>query len=194
MGQRSQIYVRYEKDGKNYLTARYYQWNYGERMISRCRWTLEWIKENSKYDWYFISQKEFLMRYLDVNFDMKDIVLGSDIIKEYKEDDYWKDNEISLNDFAFNRQDNNDGKLFIHIRDGAVKYAFVDDECNTEEIMNAEQYMIWNCENWIESEYLDDEDKAACKANLEEIEKLAVLMSKEELEDFMKCPYEEEKR
>ena len=81
MGQRSQIYVRYEKDGKNYLTARYYQWNYGERMISRCRWTLEWIKEKLKYDWYFTNQKELLMRHMDVNFDMKSIVLGTDIGK-----------------------------------------------------------------------------------------------------------------
>lgn len=33
MGQRSQIYVVAKKDNKYYLTANYYQWNYGERMI-----------------------------------------------------------------------------------------------------------------------------------------------------------------
>ena len=50
MGQRSQIYVRYQKDDANYLVARYYQWNYGERMISRCRHTLEWIREHIRFD------------------------------------------------------------------------------------------------------------------------------------------------
>ena len=34
MGQRSQIFVRYqETDGTRKLVARYYGWNYGERMI-----------------------------------------------------------------------------------------------------------------------------------------------------------------
>ena len=47
MGQRSQIFVRYqETDGTRKLVARYYGWNYGERMISRARHTIEWLKEN----------------------------------------------------------------------------------------------------------------------------------------------------
>lgn len=192
MGQRSQIYVRYEKDGKNYLTARYYQWNYGERMISRCRWTIEWIKENLKYDRYFIREKEKLMRYMDVNFDMKDIVIGSDIIKEYNEDGYCKDSDYSFSDYVFKYQDNNDGKLFIHVKDGKIKYAFLDSDCSADEIMDAEQYMAWNCENWIESEYIDDEYKETIKTNFKEIEKLAALMTKEEVEDFIGCIYEEE--
>ena len=87
MGQRSQIYVRYQKDGVNYLTARYYQWNYGERMISRCRHSLGWIKEMIPYDWYFTRETEKLKRILDVNFDMHDITIGYDIIKEWEE---WK--------------------------------------------------------------------------------------------------------
>ena len=41
MGQRSQIYVRYTNEkGEHFLTARYFGWNYGERMISRARHTL----------------------------------------------------------------------------------------------------------------------------------------------------------
>ena len=85
MGQRSQIYVRYQKDGVNYLTARYYQWNYGERMISRCKHTLEYIKDIMQYDWYFTTQTEELKRYMDVNFDRQSIVMGQDIIEEWKE-------------------------------------------------------------------------------------------------------------
>lgn len=55
MGQRSQIFVRYqETDGTRKLVARYYGWNYGERMISRARhhlmqlipWTLFTTTQN----------------------------------------------------------------------------------------------------------------------------------------------------
>ena len=62
MGQRSQIYIRYNVNyvsgaatknptTHNYkgLIARYFGWNYGERMISRARHTLEWIKDNVDY-------------------------------------------------------------------------------------------------------------------------------------------------
>ena len=68
MGQRSQIYVRYTKDNKHYLTARYFGWNYGERMISRCRYSLEWIKEMARHDWLFTTEKTKLERILEVNF------------------------------------------------------------------------------------------------------------------------------
>ena len=38
MGQRSQIYVRFNKEnGQSGLIANYYGWNFGERMISRAR-------------------------------------------------------------------------------------------------------------------------------------------------------------
>lgn len=190
MGQRSQIYVRYEKDGKNYLTARYYQWNYGERMISRCRWTVEWIKNHIEFDWFFTGQKETLMRYMDVNFDMRDVTIGNDIVKECNE--YCKDIDCSFNDCVFKCQDNNDGKLFIHIKEGKIKYAFLDHDCNIDEIMDAEQYMAWDRDNWIDDDFLDDEEKETVKTNLEEIEKLATLMTKEEVEDFIGCIYEEE--
>ena len=57
MGQRSQIYVAYDKGHRNekgiverkdgqYLIARYYQWNYGSRMVSRAKGLIEWILEN----------------------------------------------------------------------------------------------------------------------------------------------------
>ncbi len=36
MGQRSQIFVRFEKElGEKEIVARYFNWNYGERMISK---------------------------------------------------------------------------------------------------------------------------------------------------------------
>lgn len=189
MGQRSQIYVRCFKDGKYYLTARYYQWNYGERMISRCRYALEWIKEYMEYDWHLTTETKKLKRILDTNFDMKDVVLGCDIIKEWKEwcCDYPED---KFNDYVFKGQDNNDGKLFIDIKDGIIKYAFLDWDCNTNKIMSAAQYMNWDSKGWRASEYIDDEQKAACESNIKEIKKLATLMTKEEVENFINCEYE----
>ncbi|MFR2242517.1 MAG: hypothetical protein ACLS67_15260 [Anaerobutyricum soehngenii] len=50
MGQRSQIYVRFNKEnGQSGLIANYYGWNFGERMISRARWGIECIKEHFEY-------------------------------------------------------------------------------------------------------------------------------------------------
>lgn len=188
MGQRSQIYVRYTKDGKHYLTARYFQWNYGERMISRCRYSLEWIEKTISADWYFTKEKTKLERILDVNFDMVDVQLGCDIVKEFLEygDDY------SFIDYIFKMQDNNDGKLFIDISDGQLKYCFLDYDCNTENIMDAAGYMAWNSENWEQSKYIDDEQKERCRENLKVIGKIAELMTTEEAEDFINCIYEEE--
>ena len=191
MGQRSQIYVRYTRNNKSYLTARYYQWNYGERMISRCRYALEWIKEYMEYDWHLTTETEKLKRILDTNFDMIDVVLGCDIVEEWKE--YKLDGEEdwpgSLNDYVFYHQDNNNGKLFIDIKDGNIKYAFLDYKCNTDKIMSAAKYMNWDFQGWRTSEYIDDEQKALCEKNLKEIKKLAQLMTKEELEDFINCDY-----
>lgn len=198
MGQRSQIYIRFsDKDNKHYLTAKYFQWNYSERMISRARHTIEWIQSAIKYEWLFSTQTENLKRILDVNFDMQDVQIGIDIIKEYNEDSYWKEEGYSINDYVFNCQDNNDGKLFIDIKDNQIKYAFIDSECNLNYIMDGNQYMNWEYnyqynskDIWITGKYLDYEQKLTCIHNIEEIEKIATLMTKEELEDFMTCHYE----
>lgn len=51
MGQRSQIYIRiWDKDKENpKLYAKYYGWNFGERMISRARHGIEYIKSYMEY-------------------------------------------------------------------------------------------------------------------------------------------------
>ena len=193
MGQRSQIYIRYQKDGVNHLIARYQQWNYGERMISRCKHSIEWIESILEYDWYLTRETEKLKRILDVNFDMQDIVIGSDIIKEYEEEPWWKEDGISFNDAVFKCQDNNDGKLFIDIKNGVIKYAFLDYDCDTKHIMNAEQYMNWDSEGWMTNEYIDDEQKLICFNNIKEISKMAQLMTQEEIEDFINCDYQQTK-
>lgn len=188
MGQRSQIYVRYTNEkGEHFLTARYFNWNYGERMISRCRWSLEWIKGMEKYSYLFTSDTKKLERILEVNFDMKDVIITCDIVQEYLEECDYK-NESSFKDYVFLEQDNNDGKLFIDVSEDSLKYCFLDWDCNTENIMDATGYMKWNDENWEKSEYISLEQKFLCESNIKEIEKNP-LMTKEEIQDFISCEY-----
>ena len=110
MGQKSQIYVRFEnEEKKKELIARYYGWNYEERMISRARHSVEWLIDN---DNRLYNIREKMYRILDTNFDMQDVVKSSDIIKEYVEDyELW---ECTLNEFFYS-QDNNNGVLLIDV-------------------------------------------------------------------------------
>lgn len=94
MGQRSQIFVRFEKElGEKEIVARYFNWNYGERMISRVYHTIAWIKAhleltNSDPGQYLSQNRKKLVRILDTNFDMYDITIASNILKEYEEFDW----------------------------------------------------------------------------------------------------------
>lgn len=195
MGQRSQIYVRYTDENNNhYLTARYYQWNYGERMISRAKYTIEWIQKMLKYPHQFTIEKTKLARIMDVNFDMKDIVISQDIIKEFYE--YTQsdpEEKITFNDYIFYYQGNNDGKLFIDIKENEIKYCFLNQGCDIKKIMSSSKYMNWNEPGWRVSQYIDDEQKEFCKNNIKEIPKIAKLMTQKEIKDFLNCKYEEEK-
>ena len=113
MGQRSQIYVSWKNEkGENVLVARYFQWNFAERMISRARGLIEQLEYSLNYT-YLWSTEEFknkIAKIAEVNFDMRDIVQSTDILKEYEEyvDDKTK---CSFNDYIFEWQDNNDGQL-----------------------------------------------------------------------------------
>lgn len=186
MGQRSQIFVRYEENGQKKMIARYYQWNYGERMISRARYGIEWLKDMYKYTPEFERK---LYRILDTNFDMIDCVISSDIIKEFI-DDYWENDGYTLNDFMFYQQDNNDGKLFIDVLlDGTIKYAFLD--YNNKKIMSGTEYMKWNRgKDWKNpTEYFDQEDVDICIKNIKEINKMATKMTADEVKEFMEMDY-----
>ena len=188
MGQRSQIYVRYtDENNKVYLVARYFPWNFGERMISRCRHTLDWIQEHIKYKHYFTNEIEKLCRIIDVNFDMHDVVISSDIIDEYFKENF--DDDISFNDYVFEMQPNNDGKLFIDIKDDVIKYAFLDYGCTVDKIMDAEKYMEWNWQGWRTSDSLDEDEKKTCEDNIKEINKIATLMTEDENVDFINYDY-----
>lgn len=190
MGQRSQIYVRFNNGDKKGLIANYYQWNYGERMISRARWGIDRIKETLKYDgWYYQTKGNVtrLSRIFDVNFDMKDVQISCDIIAEYKEEF----SEENFNDFVFKMQDNNDGKLLVDINKNGIKYAFLDWDANSDNIMDGKAYIIWNNRGeLVESEYMPKETILICEENIKFISENAKLMTKEEVEEFINYEYE----
>lgn len=70
MGQRSQIFVRFEKElGEKEIVARYFNWNYGERMISRVYHTIDWIKRHFKLPIYHENGSKYFN--YSFNEDMK---------------------------------------------------------------------------------------------------------------------------
>lgn len=148
MGQRSQIFIRYEyKENENIkkgFVARYFQWNYGERMISRLRHTAEWLKENVRYLPKFRSEED-LVRILETNFDIGDIVHTSDIVDEVIEYDLnGKAYSPIFNDDLFFGNDNNDGILLMDVDvEGNIKYALLD-PYNPDIVMNAMEYIAWD--------------------------------------------------
>lgn len=186
MGQRSQIYVR--ANGK-LIIANYYQWNYAERMISRARWGIEGLKyyANAGYEWAFEDRQYIkkMSRIFDVNFDMRDVAISANIVKEWKEEF----SEEDFNEFVFNNQDNDDGQLFVDIKGNAIYYCFRN--MYTNEIMDARQYLDWDEEDFEKSKYVSCEAKIACAENIKQINEMAQLMTKEQLDDFLKGDYHE---
>lgn len=182
MGQRSQIYIRYDVTTKwddNYkgIIARYYCWNYGERMVSRARYILESICDSYipyQYTWNDKKELERLNRFCDVNFDMKDIMISYNIIDEV--------NEYNDLDLLFN-QYNNDGQLLIDVKDNQLKYCFIDTFTNIP--MNAEEYMQWN----MPGAELDDETIRYTESNINKINEIAKLMTQEEVNEYLNADY-----
>ena len=182
MGQRSQIYVIY-KDNQNRdcISATYFQWNYGERMISRARYTMEWIK-GQVTDFSSLWCTAHKIRYIaSVNFDYKDVVIGQDLIEEWKDYKQGVPN-ANLNDYIFNA-DNNDGCLFIDARvPQNLRYAFTTYDYK-DGVMGPEAYLKW-----------DDvpqkiRNTKFTKRNINWITHNAKLMKKKELEAILKTTY-----
>ena len=196
MGQRSQIYVRIKSDEQIGVSARYFQWNYGERMVSRARGTIEHIidylhgnfsgDEIDAYLRYGGFRK--LPRFIETNFDMKDIAISSDILEEcneYGEDDI----------FA---QDNNDGQLYIDVSEDGIKYAFVGSDFSTP--LDGNAYMNWNCyieeegvTSWMDmfdrSKFHEIEEIKYTLDNIEYIRNHATLMTEDEVAEFQDFDY-----
>lgn len=190
MGQRSQIYVIY-KDNQNRdcISATYFQWNYGERMVSRARYLMGWIKsQNSFYvaDSYNVFPLSYVankIRYIaSVNFDYKDVVIGQDLIEEWK--DYKQGGVLNtdLNDYIFNA-DNNDGCLFIDARiPKQLRYAFTTYDYK-DGVMGPEAYLKWD------NVPQNIRNAKFTKRNINWITHNAKLMKKKELEAILKTNY-----
>lgn len=192
MGQRSQIYVRINN---KLVVANYYQWNYGERMISRAKGIIEWLQDYIDNDClhFFTAEnaldyKTKLIRVCDINFDMRDIVLSCDIVKEWREQFATE----PFNKSVFDWQGNNDGQLFIDIQGKTVKYCFTK-YTKHKKTLNGNQYMAWDGrgENWtIPTDYMTQEDIDLCKENIKYISEHAELMTVDELKEFVNTDYD----
>lgn len=207
MGQRSQMYVIAKEDNKYYLTANYYGWNYGERMISRARGTLEQIiNDYIRYHWFLTNETTKLRRIMDINWDMHDIILSSDIVKEFTDDyeEYWKTegNTYAQDffDFCFSGQDNNNGQMYMYIdldvEEPKVKMCFTQYTFKEDSnVLNANEYLnldlVYNePQTWqeymIKSEYYDTETILYTEQNIKYIEENSEILSKDELLDILK--------
>ena len=189
MGQRSQIYVSWQNDkGENILVARYFQWNYAERMVSRARGLIEQLEYslNFTYLWSDEGFKEKISKIAEVNFDMRDIVKSCDIVKEYEE--YVDDKtETTFKGYVFEAQDNNDGQLYIQIVKGKIKYGFLK-YTELGKVMDCEEYMNWDYPNWKHD--LEGQLYQTCYENFDYIRKTAKLMTRKEIEAFRNAIYD----
>lgn len=193
MGQRSQIYVAWKNDkGDNILVARYFQWNFAERMISRCSALVQILKSSLEYSFLW-NEKEFykkINRVCDVNFDMIDVSLSINIIKDLF-DPFYEINEKDRNMWCFEQQDNNDGQLFVFVDvpDKKVKYGFLKYDLDSSKVMTASRYMNWDYKGWLHDKYLDKEDVGICKENIKTINKSATLLTTEEINTIRDTKY-----
>ena len=183
MGQRSQIYVKIESSKfPHMLIARYFQWNYGTRMISRARGIIEWLNEyRLNFSTLFTANgKEKLIRIIDTNCDYKDCVISQDIIKEYI--DLGPRTKIKFSDYVFLDQDNNDGQLFILCKeDGSIKYAIVERPGGS--VIKPLDYLKEY------SDYSESKEKEYTDENIQYIESHCEPMTFDELQDFIQDDY-----
>lgn len=148
MGERSNFFVRIrskEKTSDKFYKHQaffglYYQWCYGERMISRLRSAIDFVhSEVSGRHGNCAINKEQLERfksYLAINFDMKDILKPVDLIP-YTVDDIIQGYDTAKSD-VFDQAENH-GYIYLDItlddpdqklgeNNAIIKYAFVDNE------------------------------------------------------------------
>lgn len=193
MGQRSQIYVRYNVGEEKRLIAKYFGWNYGERMISRARWGIDLILHDlNKRNYHCDYEVKRLSQIFDVNFDLYDVAISCDIIKEWEEQ--FPDEDF--NGYVFEMQHCNDGKLLIDICESTVKYAFLGYN-SWNKVMDGEEYMCWDTsdsEDWRKNAYLSEEEIKTCEENIQYISNHAVLMTAEEVEEFVTYDYRKQEK
>lgn len=153
MGERSNIFVRIrakqrtndKKYSKEAFFGLYYQWCYGERMISRLRSAIDFVDTDiSGWHSEHVVNDELIdkfKRYLAINFDMRDVIDTVDLIKDVSND--VKSGYADANADIF-KQCENHGFIYIDIslddpsqrfseNKAKIKYAFVDNEVKAKD-------------------------------------------------------------
>lgn len=157
-------------------------------MISRARYLMGWLKsQNSFYaidshNLFSLSYIAYKIRYIaSVNFDYKDVVIGQDLVEEWKAYKQGVPN-ANLNDYIFNA-DNNDGCLFIDARiPFNLRYAFTTYDYK-DGVIGPEAYLKWD------GTPQKIRDTKFTKRNINWITHNAKLMKKKELEAILKTTY-----
>lgn len=183
MGQRSEIYVAVEKeDGTRQLTARYFGWNYGERMISRVAFTSRWLQARQS-----TFNKEDLISIIETNFDMVDH-LASERIEPFS-------GKFKIFSFLVGDNGLNDGRAFIFInKDGKIKYCFT--ENHALKPLDCNEYMLFDTEScffdyqWKNKEYRNSTRMKRCRNNIKWLKQNAEVMTQEEFNEFIHSHYE----
>jgi hypothetical protein len=184
MGMRSEIYVAFEMaNGQKKITARYFDWNFEERMISRVRYTAEWLSRRM-HSCASVSKND-LIPIIETNFDMVDHMQSAKIepatFKPFKL-------HVKANDFL------DDGRAFIYVNlKGEVKYCFT----NNRELvpMDCDNYMIFDTEcnydyaQWKNPEYKNSKKMSKCRRNIKWLSSHAEVMTQEELDEFLAAEY-----
>ena len=96
---------------------------------------------------------------------------------------------MSLNDFMFNGQDNNDGKAFIDVkRDGTIKYALL---TRNNALRDPSEYMLWDIgKEWMfPNKRISKRMIDITKENIQELSEITTLMTEEEVKEFMEYKY-----
>lgn len=199
MGQRSQIFINVDYQNTvhkhmntKYLVARYFGWNYGVRMISRCSGIIEWLLCDPQFK-HLNEEREKLEKICDINWDMHDIVISGNILQQYIENDdknVWKTPKS-----MFLNQANNDGKLYIDYKviesendkcKVEVKYCFTD--WDNKYLGSAANYLKWNLSlQWRKD--CDAETRRYTVFNLTYITDNAKVMSEKEYNEFITRNY-----
>lgn len=181
MGQRSEIYVAVEKqDGTKQMTARYFSWNYAERMISRVAFTSKWLQAKQ----YGFNKKD-LISIIETNFDMVDHLTSEQIEPETT-------GSFKLHCSIDNML--NDGRAFIFInKEGKIKYCFT--ENHALEPLDCNDYMLFDTEccypeyQWKNKEYRNSTKMKRCRNNIKWLKQNAEVMTQEELDEFLHSVY-----
>lgn len=176
MGERSNIFVRIRakerSSDKNYkhetFFGLYYQWCYGERMISRLRSAINYV-ENHIGGWrgeWAVSEERIRLfkKYLAINFDMQDIVEPLDLVPDAVDDVMQGYSTAKADIFD---QAENHGFIYLDItlddpeekfgeNKANIKYAFVDNEYHSKKHPLPP---IRSVENFADHDIGDDERK-----------------------------------